>query len=134
MKKYGFTIIELIIVIFIIASVLGLVLPFSINMYNRYKASLEAEKVLTIMLTVQREAFLHGEAKEMTSKDGTLYINGLPEATITYPVTIKKPLMFFPNGTSQGGTVAVDVGGYGFEIVVEKPLGKISLEETLTHG
>ncbi|MCI4625422.1 MAG: prepilin-type N-terminal cleavage/methylation domain-containing protein [Candidatus Magnetoovum sp. WYHC-5] len=130
MKKHGFTIIELIIVIFIIAAALGLVLPFSINMYNRYKASLEAEKVLTIMLTAQREAFLHGKSKEMTSKDGTLYVNGVPEETITYPVTIKSPLMFFSNGTSSGGIVEVEVDGYGFEIVVEKPLGKISLEDT----
>ncbi len=58
----GFTLIELLIVITIIGMMFSVSVPISYSIYQRYQASLKAERVLTLVSSMRMEAFLHGRS------------------------------------------------------------------------
>src|SRR5208282_3298393 len=72
----GFTLIELLIVITIIGMMFSVSVPMTYSIYQRYQASLKAEKVLTFVSSMRLEAFLHSGEKFIESKEGRMLVNG----------------------------------------------------------
>ncbi|MBF0568193.1 MAG: type II secretion system protein [Nitrospirae bacterium] len=139
MRQKGFTLIELLIVMALIAAVLGVTIPFSINMYKRYAASLQAERLLVLVTQIQREAFLTGEEIFIKADDGILYANDKAwplldksdekkdNPPLAAYVSMEHPVMFFNNGTTSGGNIDVYVKDMKYTVAIAAPLGNISM-------
>ncbi|MBF0459162.1 MAG: type II secretion system protein [Nitrospirae bacterium] len=137
--KGGFTLIEILIVTAIIAVVMSVTIPFSIHMYKRYAASLDAERLLVLVTQIQREAFLTGDDIYIKAVDGILYANDapwpildksnekLPNPPLAAYVSMEHPVMFFNNGTTSGGNINVYVKDIQFTVEIFAPLGNISM-------
>ena len=127
-EKNGFTIIELLIVVVIVAMVFSAALPISYGMYSTYKASLRAQEVMASVSALRRDAFLHSERKVISSKDGIVIFGGENKSFDGMYIQVSSPIVFFQNGTSNGGTIVVQSEDVIHRIVVKAPLGDLFLE------
>lgn len=127
-EEKGFTIVELLIVVILIGMVLSVVMPISYGMYAGYSASLRAQEVMTYISGLRREAFLYGERKVLSSQEGDLTIDGHKKKFNGVRVVITEPVLFFPNGTSSGGVIELNTGEVVQNLIVDAPLGDLSLE------
>jgi prepilin-type N-terminal cleavage/methylation domain-containing protein len=124
----GFTLIELTIVVAIIGLMLSVALPVSYNMYLSYQNSLEAQKVLTVISALRREAFLYSEERFVDAKDGLLVVNGKPsEAFRGMSIAGDGPITFYRNGTTSGGNLRIRFKDELFTIKVVGPTGDLRL-------
>ncbi|MBF0518428.1 MAG: prepilin-type N-terminal cleavage/methylation domain-containing protein [Nitrospirae bacterium] len=148
MRQKGFTLIELLIVIVIIGLIFAVTVPVSVRMYNRYMASLEAEKVMLFMFKLQRDSFLDGDEKLVETDTGLITVNGVPQKfseeftvksegpppesqsgkTKSNFVYIPTPILFFTNGTTSGGIVMVYVKDFIFAVKITPPYGEIRMK------
>ena len=129
MKKRGFTLIEMLIVVAIVGILFSVVAPMSINMYRSYMASQTAEKMLIMLSQIRRHSFLYSEEYEIKCKKGKLYVNDkLVKLKDKITCTTDKPIVFYNNGTSSGGKMRLDVSGFYFTLKVKAPFGAISME------
>jgi prepilin-type N-terminal cleavage/methylation domain-containing protein len=128
MKK-GFTLIEMLIVVAIIAILFSTIAPISINMYKSYMASQSAEKILILLSKIRRHSFLYSVEYNIHCKKGHLFIND-KEIALKDKVTCKtqKPIIFYNNGTSSGGDMKIKISNFTYTIKVSSPFGAISLE------
>ncbi|MBF0539414.1 MAG: type II secretion system protein [Nitrospirae bacterium] len=125
----GMTIIELLIVIFIISMVFSVALPVTLRTYQRYAASLEAEKVLVLLSKVQREAFATGVDSFLKTVDGVIVINDEKNPIPNVFATLDRPIVFYGNGTTSGGMVVVYVSDFTFAVIITAPLGSMSMTQ-----
>ncbi|MBF0320804.1 MAG: prepilin-type N-terminal cleavage/methylation domain-containing protein [Nitrospirae bacterium] len=137
--KKGFTLIEILIVVVIIAVVLSVSIPFSMNLYKRYAASLDAERLLILVIQIQREAFLTGEEIYIKAVDGVLYANDKAwpildksdeknqNPQLAAYVSMERPVMFFNNGTTNGGTIDIYAREIKYTVEITAPLGNIAM-------
>ncbi len=129
MKKRGFTLIEMLIVVAIVGILFSVVAPMSINMYRSYMASQTAEKMLILLSQIRRHSFLYSEEYEIKCEKGKLYVNDkavkLKDKIVC---TTDKPIVFYNNGTSSGGKMKLDVSGFYYTLKVKAPFGAISME------
>jgi len=132
-KEKGFTLIEILIVVSIIGLILSVSLPISYSMYNSYKASLKAEEVMIFISSLKRESFLYSEAKNLSSKDGVILVNGKEQVFNDTIVQIDQPIEFYKNGTTSGGTLKIYVGNQAYFLNVQAPLGGLILERKGVH-
>jgi prepilin-type N-terminal cleavage/methylation domain-containing protein len=128
MKNYGFTLVEILIVIAIIGLIFSVTLPISYELYETYKNSLKAQEVMLYIASLKREGFLYSEEKEISSSEGALIVNGEPKVFPGVYILVKKSFKFFKNGTSNGGEIEIRVGGERYKIIVSAPFGELSLE------
>jgi len=128
MKNYGFTLVEILIVVSIIGLIFSVTLPISYELYESYKNSLKAQKVMLYIASLKRESFLYSEEKDISSFEGALIVNGEPKVFPGVYIVVKKPFKLFKNGTSNGGEIEIHVGGEKYKIVVSAPFGDLSLE------
>ncbi|RKX59205.1 MAG: prepilin-type cleavage/methylation domain-containing protein [Thermodesulfobacteriota bacterium] len=128
MKTHGFTLVEILIVISIIGLIFSVTLPISYELYESYKNSLKAQKVMLYIASLKRESFLYSEEKDISSSEGILIVNGEPKVFPGVYIVVKKPFKLFKNGTSNGGEIEIYVGGEKYKIVVSAPFGDLSLE------
>ncbi|KJU85532.1 prepilin-type [Candidatus Magnetobacterium bavaricum] len=122
-NRGGMTIIELLIVIFIISMVFSVALPVTLKTYQRYTASLEAEKVLVLMARVQRESFATGFDSYVRTVDGVIVINDEGNPMPHAFASLNRPIAFYGNGTTSGGEVIVYVNDFTFVVTVTAPFG-----------
>lgn len=134
-KVWGFTLVELLIVICIIGLIFSVVVPFSQARYERYRASVEAEKVLLFLSEKRREAFLYGKEIEINSKDGSLVTYDLSSQNQKIFkiegafLEVKEPFKFYPLGTTNGGKIYFYYGKTIWLIEVTPLFGEIILKE-----
>ncbi|MBF0539442.1 MAG: type II secretion system protein [Nitrospirae bacterium] len=128
-QQGGMTIIELLIVIFIISMVFSVALPVTLKTYQRYAASLEAEKVLVLLSKVQREAFAAGFDIYVRTVDGLIVINDEKNPIPNTFATLDRPIVFYGNGTTSGGVVVVYVNDFTFAVSITSPLGSMSMTQ-----
>ena len=126
-KDKGFTLIEILLVVFLIGLIFSVSLPVSYNMYTSYKASLKAEEVMIFISSLKRESFLYSEAKLLTSKDGVMTVNGEGKAFADTIIQIDQPIEFYKNGTTSGGILNISVGGQAYTLNVNTPFGDLIL-------
>ncbi|MBF0339038.1 MAG: type II secretion system protein [Nitrospirae bacterium] len=125
----GLTIIELLIVIFIISMLFSVALPVTLRTYQRYMASLEAEKVLVLMLTVQRESFATGFDSYVRTVDGVMLVNNEKTPIPTAFASLNRPIVFYGNGTTSGGEVIVYVNDFTFVVTVTAPFAGMAMTQ-----
>lgn len=119
---------ELLIVILIATLLLSVVLPFSMEMYNRYRASVIAEKFLIFLARKRVEAFLYGKDLRIEAKDNRLVsTDGQFFEHEDCLVNLKGPIEFYSKGTSSGGVVEITCKKYSFNIEVEPFTGRMML-------
>jgi prepilin-type N-terminal cleavage/methylation domain-containing protein len=124
----GFTLIELAIVVAVIGLMLSVTLPVSYRMYTNYQNSLEAEKVLTAISAIRRESFMYGEERLIEVKKGTLFVEGKAHPGFAgISMTADKPIMFYRNGTSSGGTLKLTIKDDPFRIHISEPLADLRM-------
>jgi prepilin-type N-terminal cleavage/methylation domain-containing protein len=127
--QMGFTLIELLLVVTIIGMMFSVSLPISYSMYQRYQASLKAEKVLTLVSSMRIEAFLYGREKLIESKDGKMLIDGAdPGGFNDIFIQIDKPIKFYRTGLTSGGEIKVYAYNNTFLIEIESPLGELTMK------
>jgi prepilin-type N-terminal cleavage/methylation domain-containing protein len=126
-KQPGFTLIELLIVMSIIGIMLSVSLPFSLSLYNSYKASMKAEEVMIFISKLRRESFLYSEGKVLSSANNVLTIDGVANAFEDTRIRIDTPIAFYRNGTTSGGAVKIYVGDQLYSLDVRAPLGSMLL-------
>lgn len=130
--REGFTLIELLIVISIVGLLFSVTLPVSYSMYERYKASLTAEKALTAISSARLESFLRGEERLIGSKDGRLLIDDkVAEGLSDVFIQIESPIKFYKTGAAAGGEVKIYAGGYSFIIDVQPLSGNLTLRPSV---
>jgi prepilin-type N-terminal cleavage/methylation domain-containing protein len=129
MNRKGFTLIELLIVITIIGMMFSVSLPVSWSMYQRYQASLKAEKILTLVSSLRMEAFLYGKERLIQSQDGKLFVDGADVDDFKdIFIQIDQPITFYKAGTTSGGEIKVYAGDNTFVIEIQAPLGGITMK------
>lgn len=129
-QSSGFTFIELLIVISIIGLIFSIVVPFSQARYEKYKGTIEAEKVLLFLSEMRRKAFLYGKEIEIDSKEGALVTSeGNTFKVEGGFIEIKKPFKFYPSGTTNGGKVYFHYGKSSWIIEINPPFSELTLKE-----
>jgi prepilin-type N-terminal cleavage/methylation domain-containing protein len=124
----GFTLIEISVVIAIIGLMLSVALPVSYSMYKSYQTSLEAEKVLTFISGLKREAFLYGTERRIETNEGLILLDGQERKELSHmKIESEKPIMIFNNGTTTGGSLKVTIDSYGYRIELSEPHGDLKL-------
>jgi prepilin-type N-terminal cleavage/methylation domain-containing protein len=127
-RNAGFTLIELSIVIAIIGLMLSVALPVSYSMYKSYQASLEAEKVLTFISGLKREAFLYGTERHIETRDGLILLDGEERKELSHmKIESEAPITIFNNGTTTGGSLKVTIDSYGYLVELSEPHGDLKL-------
>ena len=128
-QSSGFTLIEILLVISIVALVMGVSVPASYQMYQSYKSSLKAEEVLTYVSNIRRESFLYGEETVLSSRDGRVQQgDGRLMIFSDLFVQIDTPIKFYKNGTTSGGVLKIHAGGSVYRLKVAPPFGNLLLE------
>ncbi|MEM3828965.1 MAG: type II secretion system protein [Conexivisphaerales archaeon] len=127
-SQNGFTLIEMLIVLIIIGMLFSITMPVSYSVYQRYQASLKAQKILIYLDSLRLKAFLHGKDFLIYSKDQKLFIdNNTYNATSDTFVNIEKPILFFSTGATSGGKIHFSINKYDYTINIESPFGKMIL-------
>jgi len=129
LKKNGFTLFEILLVIFLIATVFSIVLPFSINVYLNYKASLKAQKIMIFIGELRRKSFLYSKSYEIHSKDGELIVNNKPIYFKNAFIKVFSPIIFYKNGATNGGEIYITVNNINFILKILSPTGDLILEK-----
>ncbi|MBF0557307.1 MAG: prepilin-type N-terminal cleavage/methylation domain-containing protein [Nitrospirae bacterium] len=125
----GFTLIELLIVITIIGMMFSVSVPISYSMYQRYQASLRAEKVLTLVSSMRMEAFLYSRDKLIEAKDGRMLVDGADSGGLKDVfIQIDQPIRFYKTGTTSGGEIKVYSENNTFLIEIQAPFGVIVMK------
>ncbi len=125
----GFTLIELLLVVTIIGTLMSVSIPLSYSMYERYKASASAEKVLTYVSKVRLDSFLYGEENTIAARQGRLTLNDkAAEMPDELSFQVENPIKFFRTGATTGGAVKIYVGEHAFVLEIEAPFGALSLQ------
>jgi prepilin-type N-terminal cleavage/methylation domain-containing protein len=127
-KTKGFTIIELLIVVMLVGMVLSIALPVSYGMYESYNASLRTQEVMIYISEVRRNAFLYSERKVLSARNGHLTVDDREKVFSGIHVHLSEPIVFFQNGTTTGGVLILKSGAVIQRLVVQAPLGDISLK------
>ena len=135
MKRYkltqssGFTLVEILLVISIVALIMSVSVPASYQMYQSYKNSLKAEAVLTYVSNIRRESFLFGEETVLSSTDGRIQQGDGRIMNFTdLFVQIDTPIKFYKNGTTSGGVLKIQAGDSIYRLRVSPPFGNLLLE------
>lgn len=124
----GFTLIEILLTISIIGLIFSISLPISYEMVQNYRAYLKAEEVMLFITSLRRESFLYSETKTLSSKDGKMVINKKEKSFDGLSIQIDRPITFYTNGTTSGGSLKIEVGTQVYFLKVMEPLGEIILE------
>ena len=125
----GFTLIELLIVITIIGMMFSVSLPVTYSMYQRYQASLKAERVLTLVSSMRMDAFLYGRERLIESRDGSLLIDGNDSGGFKDVfIQVDSPIKFYSTGLTSGGEIKIYAGNSIFLIRINAPLGALVMK------
>ncbi|MGO9016284.1 MAG: Tfp pilus assembly protein FimT/FimU [Dissulfurispiraceae bacterium] len=128
-RAKGFTLIELLMVITIIGMMFSVSVPISYSIYQRYQASLKAEKVLTFVSSLKLEAFLYGRDRLIESKEGRMLIDGTdPGGFNDMFIQVDNPITFYRTGTTSGGQIKVYADSNTFLIVIQAPFGGLVMK------
>ncbi len=128
-RANGFTLIELLIVITIIGMMFSVSIPITYSMYQRYQASLKAEKVLTFVSSMKMDAFLYSRDKLIESKEGRMLVDGADSSGLQdIFIQIDNPIRFYKTGTTSGGEIKVYADNNAFLIEIQAPLGAIIMK------
>lgn len=85
-RKYGFTLVELLIVLAVIAALIATITPLALNAIRRARASQVAQNISTLASSLENAAYVNGVSSGLTTEGDTWFINR-PNGTAIIEVT-----------------------------------------------
>jgi general secretion pathway protein H len=143
----GFTLLELLAVLFLMALLLGLVLPNLLHSWEGERNRATLRQLATTLRTARSEAITRGRKvrvflnlktgryrMEGSGQEGALMGVSLTDAALVWQTPDKSQgyIAFFGDGSSSGGQLAlVEPTGRRYLLVVAPITGKVSLESSV---
>jgi len=103
-KTSGFTLLELLVVLALIATVAGLALPNFNRMMDSYTTNTKWRGVETALGDLPFSAFSQGRAVRLDASNARLYLPTLPQ---DWQLEIATPILYRENGWCEGGSLLV---------------------------
>lgn len=128
MKNHnGFTLIELMIVLFIVALLAGMIAPRLITFYDSVQAAYERDEVLTRLNELAYQAFQQSRDFTLTTYPSVEKIPlELPQG---WQLVTEKPIKFRSNGACSGGKVTLRYREQLFYLWLEPPFCQLRKAE-----
>lgn len=118
----GFTLLEILVVLLLMAFLVGLALPRAINVYESMRFASERDTVLVALSGLGRRALTAGDTVNIrTARDLSLIGLDLPE---TWQVSVIEPLTLSPNGSCGNGIFSFTGRGRAATVRVAAPFCK----------
>lgn len=129
MKNKGFTLLEIIVVISIIGLVFSVILPVSYDYYVGIRDSIKVYKLAFDISKLRRESFLYSKPHRFKLKDRKIFLN---EELFRDDLEVEGEgeIIFYRNGTSNGGEIVVRTERYRYIIKIKNPDGEVSVEKS----
>jgi prepilin-type N-terminal cleavage/methylation domain-containing protein len=131
MKKKGFTLVEVILVVFLVLLILSVIYPISINILSRQK---EKKKILEAVVSIsdlRRQSFSNFKVGMISTANNCLIftLGGTTLKKICFKGNIRLPgeIFFNKNGVTKGGEIVFQNPGTIYKVKIEKLTGKVSL-------
>lgn len=125
--RYGFTLIEILIVVLIIGFMFSIVFSVSYQSYKKYRTYYNITMVVAKLKEARKESFLYSDTKTVLSEKGQLYIDSKQIKVDGCFFNIDKEIIFTKSG-SEGGTVTAICSNHTYTIKILPPYGDIVLE------
>lgn len=130
-RESGFTLIEIILVMVLIALVSTLVIPLSIDYLQRQSEKKQIIDLTTRISALKKQAVARLQLGEIRAEEDALVLLLDHKEVARFPtserVRLKRPITFNRNGITGGGEIRLRLS-HLYTIQVEKISGKISLE------
>ncbi len=142
-KEYGFTLLELMVVLALLTLLIGLVLPGLLKSYQREQERSKIRRFLTILRTARSEAVTRHQRVRLAVdvNTGQYHLEGFAGKGILN-LRLEDPhlvweeidrrrgyIIFYPDGSSSGGNlVIINSVGKRYRVEVDTITGKISLK------
>ncbi len=121
-RKRGFTLLEMLVVLVLLAVLAGLAVPRLITMYEAAEWRLERDEALKNLATLSYMAYIAGAEFELVQFPGA----GGDRLPLTLPpgwqLTARRPIHYFFNGVCTGGALQLTGRGRSMEVMLEPPL------------
>lgn len=102
----GYTLLELLIVLFIISLVTALIMPRLVNMYSRWQAAYERDEVFARLGGLGYLAYQQGNSFDLTQWPLPADAEQIPlDLPLGWSLTTQAPIHFFAHGACSGGSV-----------------------------
>jgi len=116
---HGFTLIELMIVLFIVALLAGMIAPRLITFYDSVQAAYERDEVLSHLNELAYQAFQQSRDFTLTTYPS---IEKIPlELPAGWQLVAEKPIKFRANGACTGGKITLQYREQLFYLWFEPP-------------
>lgn len=134
----GFTLIELVVTLFILALAAGVVAPSVVSGVGTLRARTEAAGIATFLRAAREQAVAHNRTYEVRvkSEEGIVELRAGNTVPATrrlasgLHVTAEPPaaqlITFSPQGLSSGSRLRVDMAGRGYLITVDPLTGRVA--------
>ncbi len=125
--QYGYTLLELVVVLLLFSLLAGLTIPRLTTMYDSFKNAYERDEVLAHLDSLGYIAFQY--AREFDLKTYPPKIPNIDDPKRLklpkgWQVRAKTPIHFFANGVCTGGLVYLHHQGTTYEVVLKAPFCK----------
>lgn len=136
--KRGFTLIELIVTLFVLSLAATVVAPSVVNGVDSLRARSEAAGIATFLRAAREQAVTHNHTYEVTVKsdEGVVELRSGDRVPATRKlaagvrVTSDPPgvrvITFLPQGMSSGARLRVEMAGRGYLITVDPLTGRVA--------
>ncbi len=131
-KHHGFTLIELVVVLILIALVSGLALPNLSKFYSGLENSVQVSEFINSVNELGLLAKQTSSRYKINSAQGKIiggpkdYFSFAPDS---WDITVTKPIIYLRNGACRGGEIkVVSRGNEILSLKLEAPLCRVSLD------
>jgi prepilin-type N-terminal cleavage/methylation domain-containing protein len=119
MKTHGFTLLELMIVLFIVALLSGMIAPRLLTWYDSLQAAYERDDVLARLNELAYQAFQKSQDFTLTAYPTTEKIPlELPQG---WQLVAEQPIKFRANGACTGGKITLQFREYVYHLAFIPP-------------
>lgn len=120
--RSGFSLLEIVVVLVLMAAVASLVVPKVMRMYDSMLWANERDQALEALGSLGYEARVQGREFDLTRYPGTLDGNMTMPLPPKWTLRAKQPIRYRASGVCLGGTVTLNGRGRSVTVKLEGPL------------
>jgi len=132
MKRRGFTLIEVVVVLMLIAITASIVIPLSMEMVTRNMEKKKLVEILTEVEKLKDQSFSQLKIGKISLKNNSLLFfldeNKIKEFPLEKGAEMAADIFFNRNGISQGGEIVVHLEHASYLVIVKKLTGELKIE------